>query len=190
MTTIKKLIESINFNDKKIQTSPNWHVLGEFFGIDLYNSDDNRLKAYHVKTWYCTDTYVGWEAYFLDNEFVCLSNQIARKHTPEFEFLTKEHAIKLRDYLLTLVDQTDNLKIDILDIHQEIPDQFAVSYNTEILHKTGWYQNEKVEILNKNFRNEGMHSKNFFFTVEIKKSNGEKLMVDCRELLFDYNTLD
>ncbi len=58
MTTIQDLINNINFDDKKIQTDPNWEDLSEVFNLQLYYSDDTRLKAYHVKVWCCTDTWV------------------------------------------------------------------------------------------------------------------------------------
>lgn len=55
MTTLKEIISSINFDDKRIQTSPDWEKLASNFGIyDLYWSEDTRLKGYHVKTWLCT----------------------------------------------------------------------------------------------------------------------------------------
>ena len=105
MTTVREIINSINFDDKSIQTSPDCEKLSSQFGIyNLYWSEDTRLKAYHVKTWLCTDTWVGWVAYFLDSEFVCLSTQNARKSDTEFEFVSKEAHSKLRDYLFSLVD--------------------------------------------------------------------------------------
>lgn len=37
MTTLKEIISSINFDDKRIQTSPDWEKLASNFGIyDLY----------------------------------------------------------------------------------------------------------------------------------------------------------
>lgn len=185
---LKEVLNSINFEDKRIQTHPDWEELAQEFGIDLYWSEDERLKAYHVKTWQCTDTWVGWEAYFLDKELVCISSQNARKSDKDFEFISKESFIKVRDYLLSLTLEDEDKNINILDLELEIPEKYVIEYSNQILHKTAWLDNNKVEIIKKRYSYE--EKDKYFHTVEIKTEDGNVREVDCRELLFDYNTLD
>jgi len=183
---LKDILNSINFEDKRIQTNPDWEELAQEFGIDLYWSEDSRLKAYHVKTWQCTDTWVGWEAYFLDKELICLSSQNARKSDKDFEFISRESYIKVKDYLLSLT--VDEKTINILDLEFNIPEKYTINYNDQILHKTAWLDGSKVEILKRKYSfNE---KEKYFHTVEIKTEDDNVKEVDCRELLFDYNTLD
>jgi|GEM_PF-1756746 len=188
MITLEKIIESINFEDKRIQSDPNWGELANHFDIfDLGWSDDTRLKAYHVKTWLCTDSWVGWEAYFLDNEFVYLSSQNARKSDVDFEFVSKEAGIKVRDYLLSLTSNERENYIPILDLKQEFPEKYKIEYNSQILHRTAWFGAEKVKIKKTRYAYDSVH---YFHTVEIENEKGEVLEVDCRDLEFEYNTLD
>jgi hypothetical protein len=188
MTTVREIINSINFDDKRIQTSPDWEKLSSQFGIyNLYWSEDTRLKAYHVKTWLCTDTWVGWVAYFLDSEFVCLSTQNARKSDTEFEFVSKEAHSKLRDYLFSLVDDGSN-EIDILDLDEEVSDKYTIAYNSQILHKTAWYLGEKVKIKKTIFPYNDRDR--YFHIVEIEYEDGVIEEVNCTYLKFEYNNLD
>ena len=189
MTTLKEIISSINFDDKRIQTSPDWEKLASNFGIyDLYWSEDTRLKGYHVKTWLCTDTWVGWVAYFLDNKFVCLSSQTARKSSTDFDFASNEAHSKLRDYLFSLTNN-EEFKVDILDLNIEVPERYSVSYNSQILHKTAWLKDEKVKITKTRYSYNTDNDKHFH-TVEIEHDNGLVEEVNCSDLEFEYNNLD
>ncbi len=190
MITLKEIINSIDFEDKKIQTSPDWEDLAAYFNIyDLGWSNDERLKAYHIKTWLCTDSWVGWNAYFLDNEFVCVSSQNARKSDTEFDFISKEIGLKVYEYLLSLIRAENEPTIDILDLDAEIPERFKIEYNSQILHKSAWYVGQKVKIKRTSYPH-GQDSNKYFHTVEIEMPNESTIEVDCRELEFEYNNLN
>lgn len=194
MKTLKEIISSINFDDKRIQTSPDWEKLASHFGIyDLCWSNDTRLKGYHVKTWLCTDTWVGWVAYFLEDEwkgpqFVCLSTQSARKSDIEFEFASNEAHSKVRDYLFSLTTNED-FKVVLLDLDLEVSDRYSVSYNSQILHKSAWLNDEKVKVTKNNYSYNDDKEK-YFHTVEVTHDNGLIEEVDCSDLEFEYNNLD
>ena len=193
MTTLNSLIQSIDFNNKQLESSPNWEDLSSIFGIyDLSWSDDTRLKAYFIKTWYCTDSWVGTRAYFLDGVFVALSNQPGRKSDEKFKFVNKESASKVEKYLYSLIieDKVEN-DIDILEeLNEEIPSTYKIKYNIQILHKYALLNNEKVKILKKDYESEGIFSPNYFYTVKIKHNNGKIEEIDIKELDFEYNTLN
>lgn len=189
-TTFRKIISEIDFSNKKLESDPAWTNLSSIFNITLDWSDDTRLKSYYIKIHYCTDSYVGMKAYFLDGEFVAISNQVGRKWDEEFSFVSKEIAEKVRNYLLTLLEPEDySPNIDIIEsLDEEIPNTYKIEYNTQILHKKALYNDEYVDIIKTNFENEGMKSPNYFHSVIIKKGN-EKFLVDCRDLDFEFNTI-
>ena len=188
-TTLRKLISEIDFNNKQVQDSPNWERLANEF--DIYNlswSEDTRLQAYFLRKWYCTDSYVGLRAYFLDGEFVATSWQSGRKMNEDFTFVSEISAKKVRDYLLSLVEEENGIKVNTLsdeELDKEIPDTFKLEYNSQILHKTGLLNGERVEIVKKHYSWDDKEK--YFHTVEIKRENGEQMEIDCRELDFEYN---
>lgn len=187
-TTLRKLISEINFEDTSIQDDVNWEDITSIFDIfNLYWSEDKRLKTYFIKTWYCTDSYVGVRAYFLDGEFVAISEQNGRKSNEDFEFTSKKTAKKVRDYLLSLVDEENEVKFSVItDLDKEIEGSYKIEHNSQIRHKTSLLGGERVTILKKNYPH---NTEDYFHTVEIQKEDGELLKLDCRELDFEYNTL-
>jgi hypothetical protein len=189
-TTLRKLISEIDFNNKEIQDEPDFSRLGNIFNIyDLHYSNDTRLKSYFIRKWYCTDSYVGLKAYFLDGEFIATSWQSGRKMDEEFTFVSKEKALKLKIYLESLVEEDSGVGlIDLFkekDLDEEISNTFKIEYNSQILHRTGLLKGERVEILKKRYSWED--KENYFHTVKIKKQDGIIEEIDCRELDFEYN---
>ena len=186
-TTFRKLISEI---DKNNPYSPSWGDLANEFNIyNLDWSEDQRLKYYFIKKWYCTDTYVGIRAYFLDDEFVAISTQSGRKMDEDFSFVSKELANKLKIYLRSLVEEVDeDIHLDVIEedfMDKEIPPTFKIEYNSQILHKEGYLNGEKVRIIKSNYSWDDKDK--YFHTVEIKLPNGKKQEIDCRKLDFEYN---
>lgn len=80
-------------------------------GLDIYDSIDEgedeaihaRLKVYKVRTWMCTDTLVGLFAYFLDDEFVCISWQRGRKSDTDISFVDNNAGNKVSEFLKSFV---------------------------------------------------------------------------------------
>ena len=192
MTTLRKLVSEIDFDNKSLKSDPDWENLSECFNIsDLHYSDDIRLTSYFIKVHYCTYSWVGIKAYFLDNEFVAISKQNGRKDVENFSFVSVEQAEKVRTYLLSLVQKDDHYNLDIcVVLDDEIHDTYKIEYNEQILHKSAFINGEKVKILKTNFNSGGILSINYFHSVEIQHENGHKEIVDCRDLDFQYNTLD
>jgi hypothetical protein len=189
-TTLRKLLSEIDFNNETLKCDPDWEELGEIFNIPyLYYSDDERLTCYFIKRWYCTDSWVGLRAYFLDGEFVAVSNQTGRKMDEEFEFLDEPTTQKLKEYLRSLVEEESGVNVTYLnegDLEVEIPNTYKIQYNTQILHKTAFLNGEVVEIHKTRLTND-MSNKDYFHSVEVKKENGDIVKVDCRDLDFEYN---
>lgn len=185
MRTIRELISEINFEDKTIQTTPDWEsLLYEFRIYDSFWSNDERLKGYYLKVWLCTDTWVGWIAYFLDGEFVYLSTQQARKSDVDIEFVSQESAEKVENYIRSLIKEESELKVSILDLDEQVAPFYKIEYNSQVLHKTALYYDNEVSIINKRKTDGDLH------TVKILFSDGNTKDVDCRDLKFPYNTLN
>lgn len=187
-TTLKKLISQV---DKTKPFEPNWEKIAEaLMVLDLCYSEDKRLTCFFIKKWYCTDTFVGIRAYFLDEEFVAISHQVARKAYEEFYFVSTEVAKKVREYLLSLNDKLPRFElIDEKELNAEIPEYFSVEDNSQILHKSGYYKGEKVEILRTHYPYSGVKEESWlhFHGVEIELPNKSKKVIDCRELQLEYN---
>jgi hypothetical protein len=155
---ITDIINSLDLFNKTLQDDPNWEDLCAALDIQNYGfySEDPRLRAYHVVTWYCTDSYVGMRAYFLDDEFIGISEQIGRKYNQEFKFVSKDAADKTRDYVLSLMKPKYS-EPNLLDLEEEVSGYYSIGYPSQILlkfHKYGIYKDgRKVEITSFGRRN-------------------------------------
>ncbi len=185
-TTLRKLISEI---DKTKETDVNWEKLANIFNLyNLYYSDDARLKCYFIKKWLCTDTHVGIRCYYLNDEPICISTQTARKDTENFTFFSKQSAIKLKNYLESLIVLEEDYNLDIIEdsfLDEEIPSTYKIEYNSQILHKLAFLNGEKVDIIKTIYPWDD--KENYFHTVKIKLPNGKHKEIDCRELDFEYN---
>jgi hypothetical protein len=190
-TTLRKIISEIDLTDNKLRTTPNWEELGSLFEIyDSIWTDEERLKSYFIKKWYCTDSYVGTRAYFFDGKFIAISTQVGRKADEEFIFTSKEDAFILKNYLESLVSKDKSFNIDYFDDELDvvISTTFKIEYNSQILHKSAFLNGEKVKIIKTNFGSYSKeNTKDYFHSVIVEKENGEQIKIDCRELDFEYN---
>lgn len=195
--TLRQIINGID-KDKTPKGSVSLEYLCQAARFDSYNIDETtfyrdsnkRISSYFVRLHYCTDTLVGIQAHFLDNELVAVSSQTARKDDENYFFVSNEAAKKVKQYLLSfLVEET--IYYNLIDLDSELYDEkYSVGYNTNILHRLGWYNGEKVEIVRRNFNSEVFGSTINFHGVEIKLADGTTKIVTTSDLLFDYNTLD
>ena len=179
MTTIRKIIESIDLEKqgKDVYASED---IADVFGINDYIEFDKRIKCVFLRPHYCTDSWVGIRAYFLDGEFVAISTQIGRKYDETFKFRSQESALKVRDYILSLIPKKE-LDINILsELDEEIEDYYSVDYAGQILHKSGIYNGEKVKIKRRatDFKD--------LYTATIVREDGKEKNVDCREIKLSY----
>jgi len=70
-----------------------------FYGDNFNEPDDKRLKIYFLHKWYCTDSWVGYRAYFLDDVLIAVTYQCGRKFDQEFHYTWKNSSEKLKDYI-------------------------------------------------------------------------------------------
>ena len=186
-----KLIEIANKIDRteKNESYINMNRIGEVLNLELYYAKQNRLKAYWVGGWCCTDTWVGYRMYFLDGQPVCYSEQRGRKCDEKFFWFSRELALKTRDYLLSLMEKDEDfLKFDIVDINKDIEDGYYLDFNDQVIFKNRATLNgEKVEIL------EYIEDEKWKYVCEkcrVQFMNGEEEIVGMNELKFKYNLIE
>lgn len=157
--------------------------------VPLYGCwhEQDRLTSYWAGSWYCTDTQVGYKVYFLDGEPVAITSQIGRKSDEEFEWISVDAYKKVRDYILTFLDNLEyNSNIAIADMDEEVGDGYKLDENSSLYpyhFKSATLNDEAVEIIEKD------KDTNYSIaqTVKIKTQSGEIKFVMVKDLDFSYN---
>ncbi len=187
-TTIRKLAEIakgyLDKGDSKLVYNGDGYInelAAEFHIFDYVPSDDKeRMKVVYMQLWYCTDTFVGTKYFFLDGEFVAMSNKEGRKMDAEVFFVDDESAIKVKKYILELLgDDSPPVMVIGKCIDEEIDSTYKIEYSSQIIHDTAYLNGVKVSIIDKNG---GMAESE----VTIRYSNGNTEVLDCRYLDFKY----
>ncbi|MGV4321254.1 hypothetical protein [Bacillus mojavensis] len=181
-----KLIDIVNKIDKSTQNEDevNTESIGYELGLDnVPYADQDRIKCYWIGNWYCTDSYVGYRAYFIDNEPVAISTQLGRKCEENFHWFNLELATKVREYLMSLTLEKE-LNISICDVNEDIGDSYNIEFNAQILNSDRVkLNNEKVEILEKiKHTPYGTDTK-----IRIKLPDGKEKNVDVGDLRFGFH---
>ena len=122
-----RLIDLANKIDKskKNESFVNITNLNKEFDCIFDRIEQDRFKAYWIGDWYCSDFWVGWRMYFFDDLPVAISSQINRNGNEEFEWFSKDVALKVRDYLFSSMPQKDDyLNLKICDINGYIGENY------------------------------------------------------------------
>ena len=176
---IAKRIDKSKDNESWVDT----YKLGEEFNLNLDYVEQTRLKSYWLGNWYCTDTWVGYKIYFLDNEAVAFSIQSARKSDEEFHWFSKDLALKVKKYLLTFLIE-EELHINVCNINDEIGDSYKIQFNSQILScNKPTLNNEEITIIERiRYENDyGIDQE-----LKIRLKNGEEKIVNVQNLDFKY----
>lgn len=187
-----KIIDLIKNIDKSDQNK-NYVNIHDFayeqFSLSLdHNVINKNLKCYWLGRWLCTDSYVGYRVYFLNDEAVGISLQEGRKCSENMYWISKEAAIKTKEYILSLmVEEVEDNDYIICDINEDLGDSFKISFNDQIIDMDkATYKNEKVEIV-EFIRKEKYYIDN---ELKIKLQNGNVIKVCAEDLDFKYNLKD
>lgn len=187
-----KIKDIINKVDKKHKDDVFIGQIAEQLGIDVYNWDDqDRLTSYYIGNWYCTDTYVGYKVYFLDDEPVMVSSQTARKNDEHFEWLSKEAFMKVKDYILSF-KENDEYEFDLVDLNEDIGETYKIHYHGALFdyHKNiPLFNGVNVSIIEYN-EGQGFNEKKQYnpSLVKVKFHESDKTQwVELKELDFPFN---
>lgn len=190
---LKDIISNLDKSKQNEDNNIIWDLedIGSEVGVELpygtfQDKDDYKLKCYWVANHYCTDTYVGYRAYFLGDEFVALSYQQARKSDEVYKWFSKEAFIKVRDYILSLqVGESVDFPEEFLDMEEDFGKGYPVQYTGELLRKDVWLGREMVRVKDERSFVNGKH--NFH---QIIVQNGNKLIeTDIRNILVPWYTM-
>ena len=185
-----KLIEIANKIDKSERNKSYVDLedlINEFnLDFNLYYVDQDRLKSYYICNWLCTDSWVGWRMYFLDDEPVAVSSQVGRKYGEEFEWFSKEIALKVRDYLISLNQKSDDeLNLRLCNIDDDIGNSFKIGFSGQILNPDkATYNGELIKILEriKETPDYGIDK-----NLKVRLSNGEEIIINVKDIDFKFN---
>lgn len=184
---LRELIEKIDKTNPRLRDDTNFYKLGSIFNLDLYfynNEGNDRLKCYWMQTWLCTDSWVGWRAYFLDDELVAVSSQLGRKCDEEFELVPEKIKI-LKEYLETLVENPLRDDYDLINLDEEVGDDYGVEFQSQLLdifHEKGMYEGQEVTVK----RIKGVNDYSNFHNVIIVFPDKTQKTVDCRDIRFEF----
>lgn len=165
--------------------------LQESLGFTWYlNITNNRLTYINVSPHICTDTWVGIEFIYLDNEFVAVSDREYRKSDFLYTFKDKESKDKLVTYFQSFIEE--DLKYKYLsdkDLSKSMGVGYRVPYAYTNIGSKAFYflDNNPVEVtvvkgeqfdLSRRYKN--------FDNVSILLPTGNEIVVKVNTLLFPY----
>ena len=179
--------------EKVVKTEKNmdWVNLTEIaqeLNVEYYGyPDDSDIKCYWLGNWKCTDTWVGHRCYFLNDEPLAFSIQKARKSNEEFYFVSEEMATKARNYILSLITEEDEVRINTIeDIEEDIKDGYKIHYIDQVLDwSKATYNGEEVKFIEKVIEDNSLSciAKNGKFKME----DGRIEILNIEDLIFLYN---
>jgi len=131
--TLRKILEKAE--DNRIQEECLLDLAKEFEIYDLNTWSSKRVTSCYLKVRYDTDAFVGIKAYFLDNDFICISKQINRKSDTKFDWISKKAYFKTFKFIKSISD-SDLSSIDIIskeDLLNDWGNYYHVQYASELI---------------------------------------------------------
>lgn len=101
-------------------------VLGVNEPWDEDNTLTERLQAYPIYTWMCTDEMVGLHALYFDDQPVASIYRSGRKCHYEIEWVSKDAAKAVRDFMMTF-DELDHINLIREDVEIDVKRLAALS---------------------------------------------------------------
>lgn len=137
MTTLREIIAQAAPYAKPVDCLDP-EIYREWSKYDCYDFADldGRLTSTYISTistWYCTDTWVGTEAFYLDGEFVFLTKQQGRKCYKFYDFASTEAFKKVRIYAESFRVPEDLPGPALVDLDAPQPTGYTVAYVSQII---------------------------------------------------------
>ena len=202
-TNIQEIIRNAEIhlkNNSNLVFSSDVEGITQELGIPLFNYWDNeeRLKGVRSKVWCCTDTWVGFNVYFLDEEPVFIGYKTSRKGNENFSFISELAKEKTKNYLFSLMTDEEYYNGSVLteeELNGELDLFYSVEYSGNILHKYGFYFNddlkkyEVIEILKTaDYYRKDVELPDAFHSVKIKFiDRNVTTVVMSNDIFFKYN---
>ena len=177
---------------QNLPKEPYWEEsLQESLGFVSYlNITNNRLTYVNVSPHICTDTWVGIEFIYLDNEFVAMSDRQYRKSDFIYTFKDKESKDKLVSYFQSFMEEDLEYKyLSNKDLSKSMGFGYHVPHAyTHIGSKAFYFLIDKtveVTVVKGEQFNLSRQYKNFD-NVLILLPTGDEIVVKVNTLLFPY----
>lgn len=189
---LKDIINKLDKTDKNACFNCVWDLEHFIYELGLSCScveqdrENQRLKSYWVANHYCTDTYVGIRAYFLDDEFVCLSTQMGRKCDEDIEWFSISAQKKVREYILSLEVKEDFTPDEaLLNMEEDLGEGYPINYVGQLLTKEVLYKGVMVEVVKEDryIKVDGKCEHNFHKITVKQKDTGIEENIDIRDIL-------
>src|SRR5690242_12506049 len=137
---LSEIIKNLDRSEKNSSYVDICELATREFDLNAYiHSESKELTCYYFLNWYCTDTYVGGRVYFLNDEPVATSWQNGRKMSEEIYWVSKEAYNKVRDHILTLINEVDKT-INIVDLEEEWGIGYEISFGSQLLTKKVYHK--------------------------------------------------
>lgn len=112
--------------------------LAEQVNVDLFwtntdkEEDSDTITCYWINPWYDGDTWIGYMAYFFQDELVCISHESSRKSGDDFYWVDVESYNKIRDYFISLQNPKP-LDIEFLNLEEDMGEGYPLRYTDQLL---------------------------------------------------------
>lgn len=137
---------------------------------------DEAVKGYWLIKWLCTDTWVGYCVYYMNDEPIAISVQTARKNPTAYEFISIEAATKVRKFILDCLGESE-FTPTLVDLDEETDPYYTVSYSGQLLVDKGLYHGREVTVVRKCYRWDDPELKMEEMMVQYEP-NGEPFKID------------
>jgi hypothetical protein len=190
---IKEVIERINKKNPDLYAID---TLAKEFGIDIdYKKCDNgntNLVSYWLECWYCTDTWVGTQFYFLDDKFIAYSTQNARKSRVRVYWASKEAICKTKKFIESYSCSHED-DLPLVNFDEDIGEGYQIDWTSELLtntifHDKCLYHGMLCEVDKEASKK---MSRELYLSDKIALKDGvyESLVVGMREVGFPFNII-
>lgn len=87
---------------------------------EIPKDSNHDIKAYYAVNWIDNNIMVGGIVYFLRDELMCTSTHNAFDEDKYFEWISPDTYLKLKDYLESFLEGEYDLKVDYLNLDEEM----------------------------------------------------------------------
>lgn len=177
-------------NSSTVDSEGLLNSLGMNYEVLNWDKYEKGLVAYWVISRYCTDSYVGLQAIYLNGELVAYSQQEGRKCDYEVTFLNIEAAKAVKDFVVSCMEtHEDEFEVATAeDLEQDIDEKVSWWCSEFLLpgdHKGVWRKGLGTPIpvtFLKTVREKGEYnSKQYLVKVD---EDGQKLTIPAEEYFF------
>lgn len=188
---IKEAFERVDKGDKN-HSDVNLSGLASAIGLDIYQLADIDyeelenpiITCYTLINWLCTDMWVGFDLYFINDKPLAMSECMCRKC--EMKYYIVEDAIpELRDHIFDLVASNEDYEYEACDMDEEINQGYRIGYLNQVLN---WdrmtYKDIPVELVKKYDDESGY---GIATKIRIKTKDGDELDVYMNDVRFGYH---